>query len=142
MKTQNFSNHVRKHWLFHYFIVPASLVLILVSIVYLFRQPGLGSVITVWLSVLLLTVAFIERDYAKKSQDRIIRTEMRLRYFILTGKSFEPVENKLSTGQLLALRFAEDDELLALLANTTLYNSDANTIKKQIKKWKPDYMRV
>jgi len=142
MKTQNFSNHVRKHRLFHYFIVPASLALIMVSVIYLFRQPGLGSVIMVWLSVLLLLVAFIERDYARKNQDRIIRTEMRLRYFILTGKSFEPVENKLSTSQLLALRFAEDEELLALLANSALYNRDANTIKKQIKNWKPDYMRV
>jgi hypothetical protein len=71
-----------------------------------------------------------------------VRLEMRLRYFILTNKKMDELESKLSFGQIAALRFAPDDELLPLIDRTLRENLSSNAIKKSIKNWKADDMRV
>lgn len=142
MQTQNLSNHVKTHPLFHYFIVPVSLLLVATSLLNIFLAFSLAAIIIFVATVLLHLIAFIARSYAKKNQDRIIRTEMRLRYYLLTGKSFESIEQKLSFSLLTALRFAPDDELIGLLSNPAIDKMTAAEIKQQIKNWNPDYMRV
>lgn len=142
MQTQNFSNHIKKHPLFHYFLLPVSLVMVLAAIANLILSFSLVSIIILILTILLHLVIFITRDYAKKNQDRIIRVEMRLRYYLLTGKSFDRYEKVLSFSQLAALRFASDEELLYLLNDAQLIDTSSTDIKKQIKNWQPDYMRV
>ena len=67
---------------------------------------------------------------------------MRLRYFQLYGKKFEPVEAKLSFRQIAALRFSSDEELPALLERTIEENLSPRSIKKLITEWRPDHMRV
>ena len=77
------------------------------------------------------------------SADRIIRLEMRLRYFQLYGKKFEPVEAKLSFRQIAALRFSSDEELPALLERTIEENLSPRSIKKLITEWRPEpYARL
>lgn len=142
MQQQNYNNHIKKHPLFHYFLVPVSLLLVPAAAINLIISFSVTAVILLLLTVLLHLVIFITRDYAKKNQDRIIRTEMRLRYYLLTGKSFEPFEKQLSFGQVAALRFASDEELLQLLKDTKTFAASSDEIKKQIKNWQPDHMRV
>lgn len=67
---------------------------------------------------------------------------MRLRYFELTGNSFSALEEKLKLSQIIALRFASDEELLALIDKTMKENLSNKDIKKAIKNWKADLMRV
>jgi hypothetical protein len=89
-----------------------------------------------WLSFMM------RQHYALIPQNRIIRLEMRLRYFQLYGKRFEPLEAKLRFRQIAALRFASDEELPALLERTLEENLSPNSIKKLITDWQPDHMRV
>lgn len=142
MQEQNFRNHIKKHSLFHYFLIPVTLLLVLLAAINLVFSFDLTAIINLVMAVALHLVVFITRDYAKKNQDRVIRAEMRLRYFILSGESFERTEEQLSFSQLAALRFAQDDQLLQLLNDSNTIHLSADEIKKQIINWKPDYMRV
>lgn len=142
MKTQSFVNHVRVHPLYHYFAVPVSLALIPISILNMVVNLSVGSTTFVVATVILHLAIFLARDYAKKNQDRIIRLELRLRYFELTSKRLEEIEERFTTGQLLALRFASDPEFLRLVADSETVNKKPEEIKKQIVQWNPDLMRV
>ena len=93
--------------------------------------------------VVLFCLAFMVRQhYALTLQNRIVRLELRYRYFTLTGKRFEDIEHRLKDNQLFALRFASDDELLGLIERTLLENLSGTEIKKAILHWKGDYERV
>ena len=84
----------------------------------------------------------LRQHYALTLQNRLVRLEMRHKYSMLTGKDFEPLEAKLSFGQIAALRFASDEELVPLVARTIKENLSPKTIKESIVNWKPDLMRV
>ncbi len=142
MESQSFSNHVRVHPLYHYFAVPVSLALIAATLVNLFINFSLASIVLLVAMIILHLTIFLTRDYAKKNQDRIIRAELRLRYYLLTQQNFEDFENHYSAGQLLALRFASDEEFINFINNTETKNLSPEEIKKQIKYWKADWMRV
>lgn len=79
------------------------------------------------------------RQFALKAQDRAIRAEENLRYFSLTGKLL-PQELRLA--QIVALRFAADEELLKLVEETTAKNLNTKEIKQAIINWKADYNRL
>jgi hypothetical protein len=49
---------------------------------------------------------------------------------------------KLTERQLIALRFASDEEVPALVERTLSANLASADIKKSIKNWRPDYWRV
>ena len=142
MKTQSFSNHVRVHPLYHYLAVPVSLALVLVALLNLIFYFSLGAAIQFISMIILHVVIFLSRDYAKKNQDRIIRTELRLRYFQLTSKRLEEIEDRFATAQLLALRFASDEEFVDLIQDPETLRKKPETIKHQIIQWNADWMRV
>lgn len=79
------------------------------------------------------------RRFPLKAQDRAIRAEESLRFFILTGK---PLDSKLSPGQIAALRFASDEEFVILSARAISENLSPDDIKKSVKNWRADYHRV
>ena len=90
----------------------------------------------------LVLLPLLARMYALKLQNRIIINEMRNRYFHLTGKTFDEKEQNLKLGQIIALRFAGNDELLGLMDRAIAEKLTAKEIKQQIKNWKGDYIRV
>ncbi len=142
METQSFSNHVRVHTVYHYVVVPVSLALVLAGLLNLVFYFSLAAAI-LFISMMVLHLAiFLARDYAKKNQDRIIRTELRLRYFELTGKRLEEMESHLTIGQLLALRFASDEEFVELIQDPETKKKKPEVIKHQIIQWHADWMRV
>lgn len=69
------------------------------------------SSLLVLIGFILLLIFFYLRIFALKAQDRAIRAEEKLRYFILTGKT---LSNIITTRQIVALRFALDEELVGL----------------------------
>ena len=142
MQSQSFSNHVRVHPLYHYFAVPVSLALIPLSLINVFINFGLPSIILFVAMIMLHLAIFLARDYAKKNQDRIIRAELRMRYYQLTQQPLEEIEARLSVAQLLALRFASDEEFIELLRNPGTAEKKPDEIKKQIIQWNADWMRV
>lgn len=84
----------------------------------------------------------LRQHYALGNQDRIVRLELRFRYYVLTGKRLEPLESNLSIRQMAALRFAPDEELPAMVERAIKENLSAPQIKKSIVHWLPDHMRV
>jgi hypothetical protein len=146
MKAQNYNNHVRWYPPQHFIFYPVMLALMalcgmhawksLSSERYLWIAAGLGFACLTWVAFML------RQHYALTLQNRIIIQELRYRYFAATGKRFELIEEKLSEGQLFALRFAPDEELPLLADRALAENLSADTIKKAIVNWKPDYRRV
>lgn len=91
---------------------------------------------------ILFLLPLLARIYALKNQDRIIRLEMRQRYFELTGKSFTEWERKLRMSQIVALRFASDLELVELVEKAAKKGMRSKEIKKSIENWQADRHRV
>ena len=89
--------------------------------------------------LILISVSFHCRSFALKAQDRAIRAEENLRYFILTSKR---LHQDLSIDQIIALRFASDEEFVPLTTRTIEQNLKPDEIKKLIKNWRPDYHRA
>ncbi len=142
LNKQNFSNHVRVHPMYHYVILPVSLILAITALVNVIMNVSLANVVLLMSAILLNLIASIARDYAKKNQDRIIRAELRLRYYQLTQERMESFESLLSPAQLVSLRFASDDEFVQMASDTQLAKRTPQEIKKSIKYWNADLMRV
>ena len=77
-----------------------------------------------------------------KLQDRIIRLEMRMRTASLLTLDQQRLLDTVRIKQLVALRFASDMEIPALLDRTVREELPPNEIKKAIKTWVPDYDRT
>jgi hypothetical protein len=145
MKQQNYKNHIRVYPPHHLIFYPVALILTISSAVCIFSYPfqQLQFVFITAILVLILWLAFMLRQhYALGNQNRIVRLEMRLRYYQLTQKRFELFEQQLSFNQIAALRFASDEELPELIRRAVNESLSPNDIKKAIKDWTPDYMRL
>ncbi len=145
MSNQNYSNHRKFYPLYHFIFLPVMLFFTIWGARQFFKNEthslefGLFAILS--FSILFLAV-MMRQHYALGNQNRIIRLEFRLRYFQLFGQVADEAEAKLSFGQIAALRFAPDEEFKELLLATLAENLGSNTIKRSIKNWKPDLMRV
>ena len=143
MTEQNFKNHTRLVPLFHGVTFLLILSGLIGSIINLFDHNEPGN----HYSAALLVVVFLvfgllfwfTRSFALRAQDRAIRAEENFRHFILTGK---PLDKSLRMGQIIALRFASDEEFPALAQRAAAEKLAAKEIKLAIQHWKGDYHRV
>lgn len=139
---QNYANHVRIDPMFHQVIFFLSLIAVLLALWIVIRYFSLSAIELLLLAVVVLLVALRLRAYATKLQDRIIRTEERLRLQALcTGPSASRI-GELTIDQLIGLRFASDAEVPALVDKTLAQNLSKTDIKKAIVHWRPDNYRV
>lgn len=91
-------------------------------------------------SIFLLAIA---RTYALTLQDRIIRLEMRVRLRQVLPEPLRPRIGDLQLKQLIALRFASDEELPELVSKVLDENiQDQGAIKRMVKDWQADHQRV
>jgi len=135
----------RYYWPHHLVFYPLILLFLVICFYQIFDDPSnllIWVVISGVIMLLCLLGYILRQHYALINQDRIIRLEMRLRYFELTGKKFKIIEERLSLKQMFALRFASDEELNTLIERTLSENLSPSEIKKAIKNWQPDHMRV
>lgn len=146
-KPQNLQNYTRIDPVFHRFLVPVALLL-LIGAVYIAIQIGFEGRRAIYSIELLLGVVwaiiamFLVRTYALKVQDRVIRLEERLRLINLLPDVLRSRIYELTEPQLIALRFASDGELAILVEKTLKGNLDPKSIKQSIQSWRPDYWRV
>jgi hypothetical protein len=137
---QEYSNHRHLVPLYHFLTFTAMAVLLVGSIRYLWvSQDYMLPFLFVLMVLTLISVSFHCRSFALKAQDRAIRAEENLRYFILTGKR---LNQDLSLFQIIALRFASDEEFVSLTERTIEQNLKPDEIKRLIKNWRPDYYRA
>jgi hypothetical protein len=144
MKPQNYANHRRYIVMYHGVLFSLILLSMIGSCVNLVKSWGDH---TRFYSAALLVVVFVclallfvfARMFALKAQDRAIRAEENLRHFAMTGKL---LDSRLTTRQIIGLRFAGDDEFVALAKQAVDENLSEDDIKKTVKNWRPDHYRV
>ncbi len=142
---QDFKNHTRYNPIFHFTIIPLLLLnLIFAGYVAIHNGPAHEHLYLWWIvmAVVFLLMAGTARTAALKAQDRVIRLEERLRLAALLPASEREHIDELSIRQLIALRFASDAELPALVHKTLTQNLEPKAIKQSIVNWRPDRHRV
>jgi Family of unknown function (DUF6526) len=142
---QTLKNHTRFHPPFHFVILPLLLLNLIFSIYATIHHWPLHAHLHLWwivMSIVFFLMAGLGRGYAIKVQDRVIRLEERLRIAALLPAADRAYIDELSIKQLIALRFASDAELPALVHKTLTQNLEPKAIKESITTWRPDYHRV
>lgn len=142
---QNLKNHHRFDPLMHFFVFPVTLLNFIFSIILAARHWSQHPHIVIWWIVLSAALAVLAtkcRINDLKLQDRIIRLEERLRLQALLGPAESAHISELTTPQLIALRFASDEEVPALVHKTLTQNLCGKAIKESITSWRGDYHRV
>lgn len=116
----------------------------LVCFVYHWFSPRRDLVIA---GLILLTLAvnvlvLVSRTYTTALQDRIILLEMKVRTRAALSPAQVEAFDALTKPQKIALRFASDAELPALIGRAAGESLTADQIKRAIKQWVPDYNRT
>ncbi len=144
MENQNYSNHRRYVPQYHGLLLFLLTITFIGSLVNIYesccsnQSIYSASLITV-LTFCGLIQFWYSRAFAVRVQDRAIRAEENLRHFALTGKQFDP---NLTMGQIIALRFASDEEFLPLAKRAVDEKLSREDIKKAIKTWRADHHRI
>lgn len=140
---QNYKNHTRMVTGYHRILAILLLAGLIGSIINLtdsVNSPAFYSAsLIVLLFVCCIFMVWYTRSFPLKAQDRAIRAEENFRHYILTGK---PLPSDLRLGQIIALRFASDEEFPILTEKALRENMNSKTIKKSIQNWRADYHRV
>lgn len=140
---QNFATHTRWHPPFHFFLMPVLLFNFLWSVLQLYRYPGWNNGEHVLLAVALIIMGFLTRINPLKAQDRLIRLEEQLRFQRVLSADQAKRASNLPVGQIVALRFAPDEELSGLVQQVLDGKlTTSKEIKQAIKNWRGDYFRV
>jgi len=140
MAEQSFANHAHRPtntgvlWL----MALAALILIVMQ----FRGSDTRDWAIVVICLALFQVGWISRAYIVRLQDRIIMLEMKVRAAEVLSAGQDAQLAKLTKQQIVALRFASDEELGALLDRAVRENLAAKDIKAAIKTWRPDLHRT
>ena len=140
---QTYANHTRIVPAYHMGAFPILAINLLWSGYKVVRSFSGDSVVALLVAVALLLIFFHARIFVLKVQDRVIRLEMTLRLEKLLPADLRPRIKDFTVDQLIALRFASDEELPDLARKVLTENvSTRKAIKQMIKKWNPDYLRA
>lgn len=142
MAEQNVKNHTRLVPAYHGVTGLLLLAGLIGSIVNLFHADAhthYSAALLVVVFLVLISLFWYARVFALRAQDRAIRAEENFRHFILTGK---PLDKQLRLGQIIALRFASDEEFPALAKKAVEEKMLPKQIKEAVKNWRPDHHRV
>ena len=142
-ETQSYKSHRQFVPIFHFFVVPVLLVNVGVEAARLYRYQTPYHMWTVLFAVALAVLPFAARGMALKAQDRVIRLEERQRLATLMPAEHHDKIKDLTPSQLIALRFASDEEAPTLAQRTMSGElKSQNEIKKEVKNWRGDHHRV
>ena len=142
-KEQTFKNHTR--------IIPAYHIGVLVSLLvnvswalYRLSQGATGDAVVAFVvSVALFVMAISVRSQILRVQDRLIRLEMRLRLREQLPAEVAARASRLPVKQLVALRFAGDDEFPQLVKDVLEgVVSAPKEIKQRVTNWQEDHLRA
>ena len=142
-RTQSYANHVRWFPPFHFFVVPVLLANVLNTLRHIWLTPSLSTAFAAVVAAAILMGVVLARVMVVTVQDRVIRLEMRLRLARLLPADLQARIPDLTPKQLVALRFAADAELTALIRDVVAgkYGTQKE-IKLQVKSWQADWLRA
>lgn len=140
---QSFGHHRRIIPGYHYVLFGILIVNLILRIVWAIRNPGWSNAWAIVMAVAFILMAWYLRRFPNRAQDRIIRMEERQRLGRLLPDHLRPRLGEFTPAQLVALRFAADEEIPALaerVLNERITNKRA--IKALIQNWRADHLRV
>ena len=143
-RPQNFANHARFVPAYHFVLAGLIALSLIGSLVNLYESIGhrprlYSASLIVVLEFIAVLLFWFCRVFPLKAQDRAIRAEENLRHFVLTGRLLDP---RLGVKQIVALRFAPDDEFVALAVRAAGEHMAPDDIKRAIQNWRADEYRV
>lgn len=139
---QSHTHHLKFVRGYHLYLFGGISLHLLWSFWRLIQKPGAESIDRMLIALILLGLLYYIRAFPLKVQDRLIRLEERLRLATLLPEELKGRINELRPRQLVALRFASDEEipeLVRLVLDEGLKGS--KEIKQKIKTWRPDHFR-
>jgi hypothetical protein len=142
-QTQTFASHRRWIPMWHFFALPVLIINVFVVGYHFALDPRLINGWAVLVSIALVIGIFLSRYMPLRAQDRIIRLEEQTRLERLLPADLRGRVSELTTRQLIAIRFAPDDEVPDLTRRTL--NGELKTpadIKRAIRNWRADHLRV
>ena len=139
MAEQSYQNHAYRAWAWTIAWTGALVATVLFLWDAVAGERSLRSFALILLAFITLLTVTILRTFALRLQDRIIRLEMRVR---LARLGREPAIERLSVKQLVALRFASDRELPALIDRALTEKLSPDQIKQAVTEWQPDHLRT
>ena len=140
---QNYDNHRQGVRAFHMVALPILLINLIFSAYVAVTSLSVESVMALLVAFALIIVAIYTRMFALGAQDRVIRLEERLRLRDLLPPEQKGTIDKLTTAQLIGLRFASDGEVVALVEAVSAEGiEDRDEIKKRVTNWRADHQRL
>jgi hypothetical protein len=140
---QTYKTHRRYIPLFHFFVEPVLILNVVAQLLYFNRYRTLYRGWAVVVALALAALVFFARYMVARVQDRVIRLEERMRLASIAPAEMRGRINDLTMAQLVALRFASDEELPGLAARCLSGElKGGEQIKKEIKTWRPDNARA
>jgi hypothetical protein len=128
---------------FHFFLLPGALVLLILTIVNVVRNPeSLASWILLLIGVMWPIAIFLIRTNPLRVQDRVIRLEEQLRCEELLSDELLGRADELTESQWVALRFVPDQEFPGMVEKALNSKMKGSEIKKAIVGWRADTFRV
>ncbi len=138
MNGQTYASHRHRPTLWLVVMLLAVIALVL-AVMLMVLRPAIVTLAPVLMALALALAIFMVRQYALRLQSRIICLEMQVRLARL-GRAGDC--HRLSTQQVVALRFASDAEIVSLLDKVLAEKLDPDQIKRAVTNWQGDYMRT
>src|SRR5262245_8381433 len=141
--TQTYKTHRQIVPAYHIGVLSALLAYFIWSVYQLIQGFSGAAVMGVILSAALMTMAISLRSQILRVQDRVIRLEMRLRLRENLSADLAARAAHLPVRQLIALRFASNEELPSLVQEVLDGKvTSPNDIKQRIRQWQADHLRA
>jgi hypothetical protein len=143
-KEQSYANHGRIVPMYHYVTLGILQVTLIGACVNLYQSWGnhqrlYSASLLVTLTFATMLAALYARSFALRAQDRAIRAEEQLRHYVMTGKL---LDSRLTVKQIVGLRFASNEEFVALAQRAADQSLSPKDIKQAVKSWRADLYRV
>ena len=140
---QNYKNHQKFYPPFHFVAGPILLLNFFNSLRHVWAAPNRSTGFAALVAFGLVMAAFSARAMALKVQDRVIRFELQARMRGVLPADLQARMHELTPSQMVALRFASDQELADLVRDVLAGKlASQKAIKLQIKNWQGDYLRA
>jgi hypothetical protein len=141
--SQSYSNHRRIVPLYHLVAAPLLILNFGWAFARLSHGWSMDALVNLLTAFALILVLLYARTFALRVQDRVIRLEMRLRMADVLPSDLNARASALTMRQLIALRFASDEELPDVVDRVLRDQvTDATAIKKMITQWQADHHRA
>jgi hypothetical protein len=140
---QSYENHARWNPLYHFVATPIVSLYAIHATVRIGTDPTLATTVHALWAIGIAAGIWASRLMALIVQNRVIRLEMRIRLREVLPVALVPRINELTVRHLVALRFAGDAELPALVERVLKGEfARPRDIKRAVRDWQADYLRA